>query len=308
MNQIYIYVILLEDNHYFIHHTYKKSYDQVLLEFEIYYDYLKIYRPVRVLDVIQEKDELHLDAVVKEYMYNYGYAYVRGGTYTNTELSKTEESFILRELKETTREYPNRHIISYDYLLEKYINREWKSHEEFQQEYSRLKSEFAKYQQEKMRRDALEVYAPKKTITEIFIIELEKLRDFCRTRGKDYTKVSTEYTTLYANVLPKIRHVIQKYMDTCAFPCDKYAKYMNLFPHFFMDPFFYTYSFAPCPVYLTDVTEIDAFFEAILYFANWVVCRIQELTFDVNSYHYDIEWLYPRIFYVLKNNKMNRNR
>jgi hypothetical protein len=303
-DQQYIYIVLLENNRYFMHHTYKKNYDQVLFEFEIYYDYLKLYKPIRILDMILEKDDLHLDTVVKEYMYNYGYEYVRGGSYTNVELTPNEETFILRELTETVRE--NAHIISYQTLLDKYVNREWKSVEEYEEEYRLLKTEYAKYQQEKMKRDEIEVYDTNKTITNYMIEEIENLRDFCKTRGTDHTKVTKKYVELYHKILPKIKHIIQKYTELSElYVPPKYEKYLNLFPHFFMDPFFYTYSFSPCPECVTNATEIDRFFEAILFFTQWILCRIQELKFDVNTYYYDIEWLYPRIFYVLENKKTN---
>lgn len=305
-NPLYIYSILLEDNYYFIHHTEKKSYDQVLLEFEIYYDYVKKHKPIRILNAIPEKDELHLDSIVKEYMYMYGYAYVRGGSYSNIDLSINEESFILRELTEKVRNDSIRYSISYNHLLKNYINREWKSLEEIEMECNKLKKEYDQYQQEKIRRDDLQSYSKKKTITICTIDEIEKLHDFCKIRGKDYTQVTKEYLDLYEKVLPKLKHIIEKYMELCESPCEKYAKYTNKFPHFFMDPFFYRYSFSPSPSVLTDISEIDLFFEAILYFTNWIICRIQEYSFDITTYTYDIEWLYPRIFYVLEKPNLQR--
>jgi hypothetical protein len=306
---IYIYVLLLEDNYYFIHHAYNRSDEQVMQEFEIHYDFLKLHRPIRVLDVMLEKDELHLDSVVKEYMYDHGYAYVRGGSYTNPELTPAEELVIDKELNTIAREYPPSHASTYNYLLANYIDREWKSVAELENEYRELKMEFAKYEDEKKQLDGIEIYLTnnesaggakkhEKRLDLCIISEIEQLRDFCKIRGDDFRKVTKEWTDKYQTLLPKIQHIVIKYAELCDSPCNKYAKYVNIPPQFFMDPFFYVYEFSPLPKRTSE--EIDAFFESILYFANWTICRIQEYTFNVHSYAYDIEWLYPRIFYVLE--------
>jgi len=305
MDELYIYVVKLEDNYYFIHHTTNKNSFAVLLEFEIYYDYLKIHKPIKIIETILEKNELHLDNVVKEYMHNFGYEYVRGGSYSDIELTCDQEKFILRELTESIRE--NKHSISYNYIINNYVIREWKSKEEIQTEYDKLKEEFEKYKQEKNKRDDIRGNVK---ITEYLLVDIQKIRDFCKIRGRDYKKVTDEYSKLYSNIIPKIKHVLQKYIELTSENFNineskKYAKYKYIFPNFFMEPFFYKYYFSPLSPYATNNDEIDLFFEAITYFTNWILCRIQELEFDVNSYKYDIEWLYPRIFYVLDRCKLD---
>ena len=297
MNSMYIYIILLEDNCYFIHHAYKKTEEQIMQEFEIQYDFVKIHRPICVLDIIAEKDELQLDAVVKEFMYEHGYAYVRGGSYTNPKLTPIEESFIEKELNTNLREYPPYNAFTYEYLLAKYVNSEWQ--EELKTEYDELKTEFLKYQQEKIQLDEIEIYdrSGEKRLDLHVIYEIEELRDFCKIRGDNIEKVTKEWKDKYQKLLPKIQHVLRKYMELCDSPSPKYSN-LHVPPQFFMDSFFYTYSFSPSPKRTCE--EIDAFFESILYFTNWIICRIQEYTFHVQSYTYDIEWLYLRIFYVLE--------
>ena len=304
MNSRYIYVLLLEDNFYFIHHAYKNNTQNIMQEFEIQYDFVKIHRPIYVVDIIKENDDLHLNTVVKEYMYKHGYAYVRGGSYTNTELTPTEESFIERELYTASREYPPYNAFTYNYLLAKYVNREW--NKELETEYNELKMEFEKYQKEKIQLDGIEIYNTymkngkkcEKRLDSHIINEIEEVRNFCKIRNDDYYKVSKEWKDKYQKLLLKIQHVLKKYTELCDSPCLKYKKYANIPPQFFIDPFFYTYSFSPSINRTHE--EIDEFFESMLYFTNWIICRIQEYTFHVHSYPYDIEWLYPRIFYVLE--------
>lgn len=308
MEKLYIYVILLEDNHYFIHHANEQSPDKILLEFEICYDFLKIHKPISIIETILETDELQLDYIVKQYMYRYGYGYVRGGSYTNVELSSTESLFIERELTESVREYPDKHEYSYEYIYNNYITREWKSVEEINDEYNKLKNEFEKYQQEKIKLDAIEIIdsLSKIRMNNYVLCEIELLRDYCKYKSisntNDYIWNNYNMQLKYREILPKIKHIMKTYVEKCEFPTTnlKYVKYMHVYPHFFLDTFFYTYDFSP----QCDYSKVDEKFDAILFFANWVLNRIEEDKFHVNSYHYDIKWLYPRILYLLE--KINK--
>lgn len=299
---LYIYVIMLEKNRYFIHHADEKFPQNILLEFEIYHDFLKTYKPLYIIETIIEMDNLHLDRVVKDYMYIYGIDKVRGGSYTDIELSEEAESFIERELTDSVRQYPGIYSTSYDFIYKNYIIRNWKSEQELENEYTKLKNEFNKYQQEKY---LLNEYTSNNLINETISNDIEELCDFCKMRGEDYSKVTKEIAEKYRDILPKLKFIIQKYGEKCENQNPYYNKYLNQFPEFFLDPFFYPYAFSPCPPHVTSFYDIYDFFEAIRYFADWMVCRIQEFQYDVDSYPYDIEWLYPRIFYVLDKTREN---
>ena len=310
-NDLYIYVILLEGNNYFIHHATNQSPDKIMLEFEICYDFLKIYKPICIIEIIKETDELQLDYVVKQYMYRYGYGYVRGGSYTNIELSPTESLFVERELTESVREYPNKYEHSYEYIFNNYITREWKSVEEINNEYNSLKQKFQKYQQEKLKLDALETidYGRKIIMNNYVLCEIELLYDYCKYRSismtNDYLWNNYDMRLKYREILPKIKHIMKTYVEKCEFPTTnlKYVKYMHIYPQFVLDPFFYTYEFSP----QCDYSKLDEIFHAILFFTQWVLNRIEEERFNVNSYDYNIQWLHPRILYLLENIKKEEN-
>jgi hypothetical protein len=173
--------------------------------------------------------------------------------------------------------------------------------EEIDAEYNRLVAEFEKYRQEIIKRNEIQKMDGRK-INYNIDFEINKLCDFCKSRGDDYTKVTPEYVQLYKKLVPQLKHIIQKYSEKCENVPTKYLEYMHPFPNFYLDPFFYTYSFSPLPL---QIDKIEPFFEAIRYFTDWIFCRIQELDFDVNSYPYDIDWLYPRIFYIIEKIKRN---
>ena len=301
MEELYIYVLELVNEKYFIHHANQKNDEIILFEFEIYFDYLKIYKPLRISEIIKEEDELHLDNVVKNYMYKHGYENVRGGSYSEVELSKATQHFIERELTESIREYPNKHTYSYEYLVNNYIMRDWNRLEEIDIEHNKIKSEFQQYQQNKILLESVKKCG-KQIINEYFSQQIKELYSYCKNRcylscGETYEREHAFYLK-YKGILPCIQHVLNIYMEKCEFPCQKFVNYMHKYPHFYLDPLFYSYSFSYIP---TNIIEnIDEIFEAINYFTNWVICYIQELSFINNSYGYDIEWLYPRILYILE--------
>lgn len=300
MEELYIYVLELVNGRYFIHHANKKNHEIILFEFEIYFDYLKIYKPVRIIEIIKEEDELHLDSVVKNYMYKCGYENVRGGSYSEVELSKATQNFIERELTESIREYPNKHTYSYEYLVNNYIMRDWNTLEEIDIEHNKIKSEFQQYQQNKLLLESVKKCG-KKIINEYFLQQIKELHSYCKSRCYlscgEHERASIFYSK-YKIILPCIQHILNIYMEKCEFPCQKFVNYMHKYPQFYLDPFFYCYSFSYIPENI--IVNIDDIFEAITYFTNWVLCYIQELSFIDNSYIYDIEWLYPRILYILE--------
>jgi len=313
MKDLYIYVIQLEENRIFIHHAYETKPDKLFLEFEIYYDYLKLYKPLHIIETILEKDDLQLDYIVKTYMYMHGYAYVRGGSYSDVELCKNTQFFIEKELTESVREYPNKYTPSYAHIMQTYVMRKWENVEEINDEHALLKTQFRQYLQEKLALDAVETYATPSSkkrgfvnndvrINEYTLVEIQTLYDYCKANNSsDIYKMRK----LYLNILPKIKHIIKIYMQKCEFPSTNplYVKYMFPHPQFFLDSFFYQYSFSPpCP---KDREAVDEVFGAILYFTNWVICHIQDLRFNLISYPYNIEWLYPRIFHILDKIKKN---
>ena len=93
-----IYVILLEQNKYFVYSTdtaeyfdntmfdYGESVDQhvdevIKMEIENLFEFPRIYRPVQIVETTWVTDVLEIDKTVKKYMMSYGVDNVRGGSY-----------------------------------------------------------------------------------------------------------------------------------------------------------------------------------------------------------------------------------
>lgn len=102
---ISIFVLLLEKNRYFIYRSYNKmNIDfQLFIEFEICYDFPKLYKPLNIVEIIPEENSFHLDYIVKKYMIKYGIENVRGGSYSQTILSEKQTEMLQFELSSVSK-------------------------------------------------------------------------------------------------------------------------------------------------------------------------------------------------------------
>ena len=94
-----LHVLLLTEDKLFLHGSSTTINDEsvILLECEIMHEYLQKYKPLRILESIALRQTCEVDFIVKKYMKCYGIDNVRGGSYTDFELTSDEKKFIQRE-------------------------------------------------------------------------------------------------------------------------------------------------------------------------------------------------------------------
>ena len=110
-----IYVILLEQNKYFVYSTdtaeyfdntmfdYGENVDQhvdevIKMEIENLFEFPRIYKPVQIVETTWITDVLEIDKTVKKYMMNYGVDNVRGGSYLSPILPEYQYRALQTEL------------------------------------------------------------------------------------------------------------------------------------------------------------------------------------------------------------------
>lgn len=85
----YIYVLLCDNNCYYIGKTYRDVKERVLEHFTNNGScWTKKYRPLKIVETIQSNDKMDEDKYTKKYMSLYGIDKVRGGSYTEIILPK----------------------------------------------------------------------------------------------------------------------------------------------------------------------------------------------------------------------------
>ena len=113
-----LYIIKLEQDKYLIHFDNEKTDKEIILECEIYYDYAKKYKPLSIIEKNNLLDFFDIDKTVKYYMYLYGYANVRGGSYIDEELPDYLEKTLNKEL-----DFLEKEELDYSYLLNEIIDK-----------------------------------------------------------------------------------------------------------------------------------------------------------------------------------------
>ena len=118
---MFLHIVLLEKEKLLLHvsiHN-KENMSIIMLECELIYKYTLIYKPLRIVEtiVICQNDEINF--FVKKYMKYYGIDNVRGGSYTNIELTNEERNHITNELLQDLEINRKQCNIIFD-IIEKY--------------------------------------------------------------------------------------------------------------------------------------------------------------------------------------------
>ena len=95
---IYIYILELEDDCYYIGRTndVNKRYEYHKLGYGS--TWTKLHKPIRILEIVEDASPYDEDRYVKEYMAKYGIDKVRGGTYVKTNLDKLQIYLLEKEI------------------------------------------------------------------------------------------------------------------------------------------------------------------------------------------------------------------
>lgn len=94
-----IYVLELQNNKYYVGKS-ERIPERLKQHFKGYGAvWTKKHRPIKVLDILEEKNLFTEDNITKEMMLKYGIENVRGGSYCKVSFSKMETKFLQKELR-----------------------------------------------------------------------------------------------------------------------------------------------------------------------------------------------------------------
>lgn len=100
-----LYFVALEEDKMMLHASFKRSFEQILADCEILYHFAKIYKPRRVVYVMENIDLYDVDKNVKIFMNMFGIDETRGGSYTDVILPKHVKQQLEAEFKVADIEY-----------------------------------------------------------------------------------------------------------------------------------------------------------------------------------------------------------
>jgi len=300
-NVKYIYVIELEHHYYFIH-TSKETYPRkIFLDCEIYYDFIKNHKPIRIIKQFPFENDFLIDATVKEYMFMYGINFVRGGSYIDECLNPFQLGSIRKEFDiiESGLIYENelKNILSYEY-------REYESLDAISKTYDEIEKQYEKYLFEKLRYDNMfpKSFINKNTVLDIKPEDIDWLCEECKSQYEN----TTEYIHKYRKIVESLNHLYFLSKTTNFFEdkqdlIQEYEIHLK-YPNFLFDSFIYNHS-SNNNISLEYINKIC---RIIKWMIDLVQNRIDEYKFDLSTYDTTIEWKTPRILYILEKKLCNR--
>ena len=285
------HVVLLTDDKLFFHTSQSSIHadDKILLECEIMYDYVRKYKPIRILETVVLRHDSELDHFVKKYMKQYGIENVRGGTYSNMDLTDTEKQFIMREHATTIESMSNRWL-SMTNLFTEYNDIPTWPLERLNEEMVKTMNRQSLYDNETAMLRNYSIGHNNIETTAIFLADIKWLfntaaKNLQHPRNSIHS--GKDVTQKYRKILDKMK-ALYKIFSTYGDVEITYKPLIHLYaPETILDVFFLHYhKIVDLNIHMDQFIKFLEYYEYIFYF---IKCRIDEYTFDVNTYPPDFK-------------------
>lgn len=289
---LWLYVLKLKDSKYFLYDTYCTNQFEVLVVAHMNYDFLKKYKPLDIEEIIILEDHVEISYYLKKYMAKYGINSVRGGPYTEENLSPDIYNIISRELenenKREKKEYQIKEILSI------YGSEIW-SKIEIEEEIKKLESTRILYRKD------LENYDKLKWINESVLYDIGWVRKLCSLTTVHYSQIFKEFVfNKYNKIIKNLKNITRLY--------DFYNNHIEndhlVFlknPEFLFDKHIFTkirYENEENIIVKED-EKVDKLCDIFELMINTLINRKMEYKYHIESYGEDMEWKIERAIYFL---------
>ena len=298
-----IYCLNLELNRIFLYvcSQNNKSDEYILLEAEIYYNYLQKYKPISIIKKIEttidndnDNDKL-LDIYVKENMIcGINTVHEEHCCFQDLTLFKLDK---IRHCKNTNNEYVEN-------LITKYLCKN-RTIEEILFEKQELENSLEKYKKEKQELENISIDGSQ------IIENIRWIKEIC-SRNKNINKNENENKFInkkeninrYRNILFLLNQVYTILTSTSTFSTysknisDIYIKY----PKFLLDDFFCHWHRTHLEEYMKEVEIFCSIYEEM---TNVIIQKMKEIELNIKTYDNDFEWKISRALYMLNKEYTN---
>lgn len=296
---MFLHIVLLKNDKILIHvsvHN-KENMHNIILECELIYNYTLHYKPLRVVETISICQNDEINFFVKKYMKYYGIDNIRGGSYINKKLTDMERSIIVLEQQQNLKTNKLQCDIISDIVL-KYNDIDTWSNDKIKLEYETCIKHRNNYENEKQMLHNFTVGYNNIEINRIILSDLTWLSNECAKAIKlnsyeskyinNYYYEETENIKKYKKIVIKIKSLYRMFTNYMDEPI-KYEPLIHLYsPETILDQYFYNPTVKQCVLQYDSLIKYFAICE---YMAYSIICRIQEYTFDVNSYPSNFEMI-----------------
>ena len=287
---MFLHIVLLENEKILLHvsiHN-KDNMSNIILECELIYKYALLYKPLRIVETIAICQNDEINFFVKKYMKYYGIDNVRGGSYTNTNLTTEDRSNIVYEQLQELKTNKQQCNIIND-IVEKYNDIDTWPTDKIKLEYETCKKKQNRYENETQLLYNFRVDNENIATNRLILSDLKWLSNECAKaiklsppeKDNHVGYIDTETKQKYRRIVVKLKSIytiFTKYMDDP----NKYQPLIHLYsPETILDQYFYNPSATQC---ILQYDTLNKFLAMCEYMTYWIICRTQEYIFDVNSY------------------------
>ena len=286
------HVILLTCDKIFLHTSRSPVQDDVkiLLECEIMYDYVREYKPIRILESVILRQDSEVNHFVKKYMKQYGIDNVRGGTYSNLKLTDVEKQFILRE-HELTIESMSNQLLSITNIFNEYNDIQTWSLDRLNEELVNIKHRQSLYDNETSMLRNYSIGQNNIEINDIFLADIKWLLNTAAKNIQQFQNSIYPNKSIiqqYKIILNKMK-ALYKIFSTYGNVEITYNPLIHLYaPETILDVFFFHYhKRGDWNRHMEQCIKFLEYYEYIFYF---IKCRIDEYKFDISTYPPDFKY------------------
>jgi len=293
-----IYLLQLEHSKYFLlarEFEPNPSVVYFFLEATVKYEFLKIHRPLAILNQWPETHALDLDTFVKKNMMTYGINNVRGGTYSATTLTDEQTAVINAELNAA----PSAKDIS-DVVIKSIIDAyadTLLSKADIRVEKDRLEADYAKWRKESRILSEIRIDA------EAARADIEWIRQMCQKEVAAF-RAGKRQTLLYRlengsdienyrRILPLLKKIYTTFMTIYDRPYNGVC-YKN--PEFLLDDFVFHWH----RIHISEEFErVERLCEEYSFFVTYIENRMAEAAFDVSTWGEEAELRFSSSLFLL---------
>lgn len=282
--QKYIYVFELTDHKIFLYSSFQKEDYQIKLEAELYYDYLKKYKIIGIIEKKLQKTPFDIDYYVKQYMYIYGIVNVRGGSYIEENLSDCKSKVLNEEFETLSNDEQKPREYMLQVILEEYKNKQL-SKEKIEIEIEEITKKREQYRIEQSKL---------KNLKHLFIYGFESKIEWLKTQYIQKDINNNSRNEKYRELIAQIKQIYLIYLQE--FDLSNELEEWEIYfkhPEFMFDSYMYLYEHS------ISMETVYKLCSHLIYLSHRMITRIQEYEFDISSYGYDNEWVFSIKIYLL---------
>lgn len=286
-----IYVLELSEEKWYLHISKSDDINKVYMECKLISSFVRKYLPIKSYETTIIFNDYDLDTYLKKYMRNYGINNVRGGIYTELILSETE-NLIINNICENKLNPINKRLDMIDSIVDKYKDLDEWSKEKIEEEIRNINTNYEYYNKSKCLYNQMKQpingnvfsYNIKKSLSWLNKMVIMNAK-YILSGNAEKKKLCADYEfKQYIDVITEIKNaclIYNSYLSDSANEI-KYSPIIHIrSPRIIFDEFM-------CHVNINTITDnfeiALKLIESIELIVYTVICRLQELEFDINSF------------------------